>query len=69
MFPGALLSLAAVLIIFSLGWQNVHRLSHVSISFGLRAAGREFGEVQTRRQGTPAPSAISEWFYLKDRQM
>ena len=34
---------AAVLIIFSLGWQNTNQLSHASTSYRHNAAGREFG--------------------------
>lgn len=50
-FPWALQSLAAVLIIFSLGWQNTNQLSHASASCRHNAAEREFGlSVDTKRR-------------------
>lgn len=48
-----------MLIVFSLSWQNTNQLRHGSVSSRPRAAEREFGQVQTRRPGAPAPGASS----------
>lgn len=59
-FPWALLSLAANLIIFSLGWQNTNQLSHASASYRHNAAERKFGRLIRKPHLPQLPGAVPQ---------